>query len=142
DPPKLLETIPPPADQLAELKRKLHETPVYGKNLVSDDFRGAAINVFLRNMSDLEYVERNVDANLATILAAEQGPEKLYFTGASHLKQAAVELMRHDLLRFTPVAILIVLVVLWLSFRSVRGVFLPVLSVLMAVVWTLGVMVL
>ena len=43
--------------------------------------------------------------------------------------------------RFTPIALVLVLVVLWLSFRTVRGVVLP-FSVLMALVWTLGIMVL
>jgi uncharacterized protein len=58
------------------------------------------------------------------------------------VKQAAVEMMRHDLLRFTPIALALVLVVLWFSFWTVRGVVLPVLSVVCALVWAIGIMVL
>ena len=43
------------------------------------------------------------------------------YTGAAHVKQAAVELMRQDLARFTPIAFVLVLLVLWFSFRTVRG---------------------
>src|SRR5262249_18450094 len=47
-----------------------------------------------------------------------------------------------DLVRLTPIAFALVVVVLSLSFRTIPGVLLPVLSVVLALVWTLGVMVL
>src|SRR6184192_3119839 len=100
-PPRLLPRIPPEPAEVEALKKKLAATPLYGKNLVSD-----------------------------------------VFTGAAHVKQAAVELMRRDLVRFTPVALVLVLIVLWFSFRTVRGVILPVLTVGGALVWTLGIIVL
>src|SRR2546427_7016218 len=76
------------------------------------------------------------------IHAAEAGPEALVYTGAAHVKQSAVDLMRRDIARFTPIALALMLLVLWLSFGTMRGVFLPVLAVTMALVWTLGVIVL
>src|SRR5438128_861863 len=63
-------------------------------------------------------------------------------TGAAHVKQPAVDLMRRDIARFTPIALALMLLVLWLSFGTLRGIFLPVLAVAMALVWTLGVIVL
>jgi uncharacterized protein len=140
--PRLLPHIPPSAAEVAKLKSKLIAIPLYGKNLVGDDFKGAAINVFLKNMTDVQYYDLGVDRNIRQILEAEEGPEKFYFTGASHLTQAAVELMRRDLAVFTPIALVLVLCAFGLSFWSVRGVVLPALSVLMALSWTLGVMVL
>jgi len=142
EPPPLLPDIPPTADEVARLKQKLTSTPLYGKNLVADDFKGAAINVFFKNLTDAEYVDLDVDGKINAILARESGPERFFYTGAGHLKQAAVDMMRRDLLRFTPIALGLVLLVLWLSFWSVRGVVLPIISVLLALVWTLGVMVL
>src|SRR6185436_18095734 len=50
--------------------------------------------------------------------------------------------IRRDLFRFTPIAFALILIVLWLSFRTVRGVTLPMLAVVTALVWTLGIMVL
>ena len=138
-PPPLL-TLPASAAQIAALKDKLRATPLYGKNLVADDFTGAAINVFFKSMTDAEYVDLGIDAKIEAILGAEKG--SLYYTGAAHVKQAAVEMMRDDLRRFTPLAMGLVLAVLWFSFWTAAGVVLPLLSVLMAVVWTLGIMVL
>ena len=142
EPPPLLPHIPPSADEVATLKQKLSSTPLYGKNLVADDFKGAAINVFFRNLTDAEYVDLDVDGKIRAIIARETGAERFFYTGAGHLKQSAVDMMRRDLLRFTPIALALVLLVLWLSFWSVRGVVLPIISVLLALVWTLGVMVL
>ena len=141
-PPRLLSHIPPAPGEVEALKKKLAATPLYGKNLVADDFKGAAINVFFRNLTDTQYLDLGVDEKIERALAAERGPEGFFYTGAAHIKQAAVELMRHDLFRFTPIALGLVLLVLWLSFRTVRGVTLPVVSVGLALVWTLGIMVL
>src|SRR5262249_58196168 len=91
-------------------------------------------------LTDAQYVDLGVDAKIRKILEDARGT--LHYTGAAHVKQAAVEMMRRDLRRFTPVAGFLVLAVLWLSFWSVRGVVLPLVSVGLALVWTLGVMVL
>jgi uncharacterized protein len=140
--PRLLPHIPPSAAEVETLKKKLKAIPLYGKNLVAEDFKGVAINVFLQNLTDVQYYDLGIDRRIGEILQAEQGPETFYFTGAAHLTQSALELMRRDLGLFTPIALVLVLVAFGLSFWSVRGVMLPAVSVLMALSWTLGVMVL
>src|SRR5437867_8170137 len=139
---RLLPRIPATPDEVEALKRKLAATPLVGKNLIADDFRGAAIVVFFENLTDAQYLDLGVDRRIMDLLAAENGPEALFYTGAAHVKQAAVELMRRDIARFTPIALALMLLVLWLSFRTVRGISLPILAVAMALVWTLGVIVL
>ncbi|MGH7820418.1 MAG: hypothetical protein ACREQ9_11630, partial [Candidatus Binatia bacterium] len=129
-PPPLLSQIPPLQGEIDELKEKLRNIPVYGKNLVADDFKGAAINVFFENLTDTEYADLRIDEQIRKILAAEEGPERFFFTGAGHITYAGQQLMRSDLLRFTPIALVLVLVSFWLSFWTIRGVVLPALSVL------------
>src|SRR5438876_8586809 len=133
---RLLPRIPPTPDEVEALKRKLAATPLVGKNLIADDFRGAAIVVFFENLTDAQYLDLGVDRRIMDFLAAENGPEALFYTGAAHVKQAAVELMRRDIARFTPIALALMLLVLWLCFRTVRGISLPILAVAMALVWT------
>jgi hypothetical protein len=140
DPPPLLARIPPPPGAIEALKQKLRSRPLYGKNLVADDFHGAAINVFFKNLTDAQYRDLHIDEKIRDILGKERG--SLYYTGVAHVKQAAVEMMRHDLMRFTPIALGLVLLTLWLSFWTIRGIALPTLSVILALIWTIGVMVL
>ncbi|HUE30817.1 MAG TPA: hypothetical protein VMR79_08070, partial [Verrucomicrobiae bacterium] len=112
-PPRLLPRIPPEPGEVEALKLKLAATPLYGKNLVADDFKGAAINVFFKSLTDAQYLDLGVDRKIMDILAAQRGPEEFFYTGAAHVKQAAVELMRRDVVRFTPIALVLVLLVLW-----------------------------
>src|SRR5438034_1025040 len=85
NPPRLLPHIPPTPGEVAALKKKLSATPLYGKNLVADDFKGAAINVFLKNLTDAQYVDLGVDRKIMTLLTAEGGPEQFFYTGAAHV---------------------------------------------------------
>src|SRR5262245_24053884 len=116
-PPPLLPRIPPTPDELEAFKRRLAATPLLGENFVSDDFRGAAINVFFKNLTAAQYLDLGIDERIVSILAEAGGPERFFYTGAGHLTQVAVGMIRRDLVRFTPIALLLMLVVLWLSFR-------------------------
>jgi predicted RND superfamily exporter protein len=141
-PPRLLPRIPPSAEEVQALRHKLETTPLYRKNLVAEDFHGTAINIFFKNLTDAQYVDLGIDDKVSAILAASEGPEHFFYTGAAHVKQAAVGMMQRDLWRFTPRALVLVWIVLWLAFWTIRGLVLPTISVLAALVWTLGVMVL
>jgi uncharacterized protein len=142
NPPPLLPRMPPSPDEVAALRAKLAAVPLYRENLVAANGRGAAINVFFAPMSDSQYADLDLDRRIEQVLAAERGPERLYYTSAAHVKRAAVELMRRDLVRFTPIALLVVVFSLWLSFRTKRGVLLPLTAVSIALIWTVGVLVL
>src|SRR5262249_12462524 len=137
--PRLLPHIPPSPGEVEAFKRRVATTPILGKNLIADDFRGVAINLFFKRLTDSEYRALGVHRRIMETIAAENGPEVFVYTGPAHVKQAVVDLMRHDMARFTPIALGLVLLVLWLSFGTLRGVFLPVIAVGMALVWTLGV---
>ncbi len=115
-------------------------TPLYGINLVAPDLRGTAINIFFENLTDVRYADLRIDEKIQGILAAENGPEELFYTGSSHIKQEATASMRRDLYLFTPAALLLVLATLWIYFRRVRAVIAPMITVWVALVWTLGVM--
>lgn len=141
-PPKLLPKIPPDPEDVAALRAKLDAVPLYRKNLVNEDYTGTAINIFFKPLSDTEYEQLRIDEQITELIDRESGPEQFFFTGAAHVKHEAAGLMRHDLYRFTPLAVLLVIATLWLSFRTKRGVILPFLSVVTALVWTLGIMVL
>jgi predicted RND superfamily exporter protein len=142
--PLLLPRIPPTPAEIDALRKKLAATPVLGKGLglVTDDYKGSAITVRLRNLTDVQYADLQIDQKISEILAKESGPERFYFTGQSHVMRSLLGLMRQDLIWLTPIALALVVVVFWMSFRTVRGVVLPLVSVLMALSWTLGVMVL
>ncbi|MCS6924906.1 MAG: MMPL family transporter [Candidatus Binatia bacterium] len=142
DPPLLMPHIPTTPEALAELRKKVADRPIYVKNLVSADGRAAAINIFFANLDTDEFIRRGIDQAIEAIIARERGPEQLYYTGLPHFKVYSTNAMWGDLTLFLPLTLLLITGVLLLSFRSVRGVLLPTVTVVVSVIWTLGVMVL
>ena len=140
-PPLIVRTAMDPAT-LDTLKRKIADNPIY-LNVVARDGRGAAILIFFKDQpGDDEASQKLRDDRLEAIVASEQGPEQLYLTGMQHITVNSLKLMRRDFRTFTPLSLAVIMVILGLSFRNVRGVILPLVSVVCGVLWTLGIMVL
>jgi predicted RND superfamily exporter protein len=141
DPPLLVPQIPSTPEALEKLKTTLADRPIYQKNLVSPDGRAAAINILFADTNDDAFRQR-VDEKIQALVARESGPEKLYYTGLPHFKVYSAKVMWEDVSRFVPVTLLLIIVVLFFCFRSLRGVLLPAATVIISLVWTLGIMVL
>jgi predicted RND superfamily exporter protein len=138
----LVPNVNAPHATLEELKGKLLAQPVYLKNLVSADGRAAAINIFFENIGDDEFFRRGVGDRIQALVAQESGPEQLYYTGLPHFKVYSTCAVWSDLTLFVPLTLLLTIVVLFLSFRSLPGVLLPAMTVIISLTWTLGIMVL
>jgi predicted RND superfamily exporter protein/CRP-like cAMP-binding protein len=139
DPPLLIPQIPTNPETLAAIRSKVEDNPIY-LNLVSRDAKGAAILIFFKPLTDAEFANKKIEERLEEILARERGSDELYLAGTQNLKLNSVKLMREDLRTFTPLSVLVIMGVLGVCFRTFRGVFLPLLSVLCGVIWTLGIM--
>jgi hydrophobe/amphiphile efflux-3 (HAE3) family protein len=139
----LVPRIPATPAEWEQLKEKVAEVPVYLKNVVSPDGRAAAINIaFLDSISDDEFRRRGINDRIQAIVDGEAGPEQLYYTGLPYFKTHLAQSMRGDLTRFVPLTLLFIIIVLFCCFRSLPGVMLPTLTVLVSLTWTLGIMVL
>lgn len=138
----LVPHLPLSEAETAALKQKIIEQPIYLKTLVSKDGRAAAISISFTPMTTDEYIRRGIDDKIQAILDREQGPEKLYYTGLPHFKAYSAKAMAQDMRKLLPVGLLLIMGVLLISFRSLRGVILPTLTVVVSLTWTLGIMVL
>ena len=149
DPPLLMPQIPSSTTAADALQKKLADRSIYQKNIVSLDGKAAAINIFFAEMSNDEFMSRGVDQTIQALVDRENAtagkanlPERLYYTGLPHFKVYSSTAMGRDLTRFVPLMLFFIAIVLFLSFRSLRGVLLPTLTVVVSLIWTLGIMVL
>jgi predicted RND superfamily exporter protein len=142
NPPLLIPEIPTTPAAREALRAHIKDNPLFAGNLIAPDSRGAAVNIFLAETAHGDVKARQIDAALEALMAevGAGGPERILLTGISHIKVHALALMRHDLVALTPVSLLLVVLVLFLSFRTRRGVVLPLLCVMVGVVWTMGIM--
>jgi len=132
-----IEEIPDDPDALESLRRRALASPAYRRNLVSEDARTAALNVSFKGMTELEFIEADVDGAIRAILDREtQADRRFYVSGRPHIKSRMYHAMTRDLMVLIPVAIAVVTLVLACLSGTLRGVVLPMATVTLAVIWT------
>lgn len=137
----LVREIPKDAGGLAALRSQALGDPLLVRSVVSEDGRTAALNVRLDAWTDLELIESGVDARVRELVEAESGEgRRFYVAGRPHVKAVAHGMMLRDLRRLLPLAVVVMALVLWFTTGSLRGVVIPLGTVLVATLITFGVM--
>ena len=139
---RVMRVLPSTAEEAREIRARVLAEPLYVKNVVSVDGRAAGITLVFEPMSDEEFIERGIEGRIRELVAEEGGPEEYAITGIPTIKVHGARLMEGDTQKFTPLALLLVIVVLVFAFRTPRGVIVPLATVVIGVVWTTGAMVL
>ncbi|GMO29192.1 MAG: MMPL family transporter [Termitinemataceae bacterium] len=129
--------------EIAELKQRLLSWNMYDRSLVSDDFKSTQIYVSLL----IEGENAGNPESIASFLkirdkaqAAFKDTATVYVTGMPVISGTLSESMGKDLRSLIPIVIIVVILVVWLPLRNFTFVFLSLLSVFLATVWTMGAM--
>ena len=133
-----LDPLPETREEAEAVRRAVARNPIYRDLLVTPDGRGVAILVYFREISDRELVERGIDREIRSILEEERGGLVARVTGTPIVKVALNRVLLADLVRTLPLVFLVAAAVLALAFRSLLGVLVPVATIGMALIWTLG----
>ncbi|MFH1808543.1 MAG: MMPL family transporter [Pseudomonadota bacterium] len=130
--------LPTTPEQAAAFKDKLYAQPLYVGALVTADATSAALMVFIKaGVREANVAEKII--GLAADPAVVQGLT-LHVTGRPAATYWSKILMGRDMGMLSSAALGIVILLLLVAFRSVRGVLLPVGVVVSSVVWVLGLM--
>jgi len=130
-------------DEIAELKRRLLSWDLYERAMVSDDFQATQILIPLTiSMEEAGLPETNEKFLAIRNLAHEMfdGLCTVYVTGMPVIVATVSEEMTSDLKLLVPVVVVVVLTILFFSFRRFSRVVLPLLTVVIAVIWSVGAM--
>ncbi len=134
-----IDEVPEDREALARIRQEALENPIYAGNLVSLDGRATVLLVALADMPERELLARDVDRQVLRAARAESGDATVWITGGIYLKAETSRLLLRDLQRTVPLAILVAALVALLSFQTFRGVVIPVATIGIALIWTLGV---
>ncbi|UTD13786.1 RND family transporter [Treponema denticola] len=130
-------------EEIKAIKHKLRNWDMYERSLVSEDLHATQILVFL-NITNEESGSPETIAACRKIMKLTDSwnfpDSKIYLTGTPIFNEIVNEATAHDLSFLVPLVIIVVLGVLFLSFRRFTGVFLPLLTVITSVIWALGAM--
>ncbi|MCK4515535.1 MAG: MMPL family transporter, partial [Spirochaetaceae bacterium] len=133
----IIDQLPETSDEIDSFRRHLAENRMYSGLLVSEDEHAAAMIVTLDPVVEVEDIYEQMQSIID--LQTVEGVEYHISGQAAILVETAV-LMNRDLAVLTPIVLAVLLIVLYLCFRSVRGVALPMLTVVVSLVWTFGIM--
>jgi predicted RND superfamily exporter protein len=166
---ELLAERPETPEALAEIERLVRANPMYRNLFISDDSRIATVLVRtsaystlgedadeLAGFEDLEAEAADEpgprpfitgEENTAVVEALEAIVERhdaddfrIYMSGAPTMVEAMQRAMETDMIRFTTLAVVTIVVFLALLFRRIAGVVLPMLTVVLSLITTLSIM--
>ncbi len=132
---KLISEVPSDEESLKNLKNYVLSKELY-RNLVSSDGRVTLIMCRLSEGVDKVKVAREIKK----IVEAENLKEKVYYGGLPFQMIDMNELIIDDLKILTPLVGLVIIIILFLSFKNIIGVVVPFLGVALSVIWTFGTM--
>jgi hypothetical protein len=133
---EILSAPPETREELEAFRRTLYSSDLPVENLIGKKGRMAGIMVFLKNTVKPEDAAEEV----MNFIEKRQWPFKTYVTGKPVLTVFMGRGIARDMGLLFPLVIVLIIVILWLSFRSARGVLLPLSVVVISNVWTLGIM--
>jgi hypothetical protein len=128
--------LPNKQSQLDSLKTYVFSKEMYKGAIVSDDGTATAIMFTLFPDSDKQLVANEIKNKIIAL----DLPETLYFGGLPMMMNDINELIISDIVWLLPIVFIIIALILLVSFRSFHGVFLPLLTAGLAVIWTIGIM--
>jgi len=129
------------AEEIAELKRRIASWDLFQGSLVSDDLCATQILITL-NAVTADFTRPEVLQSIGPIreIAGElfNGEANVYFTGQPIVNEVISKSIITDNLLLIPLVVIVILTMLFFSFRRFTFVALPLLTVIIAVVWTIG----
>ncbi|MBN1617531.1 MAG: RND family transporter [Spirochaetales bacterium] len=129
--------------EIQQIRKRVRSWELYDRSLISKDERSTQVLVSLDISSD----EAGGEESLAVLdgirnLAHEVFTDdtKVYLAGLPVLSSNVNSAMEADLSTLIPLVVVVVLAVLIFSFRGLSAVLLPILTVVIASIWSIGAM--
>lgn len=129
--------LPNKQAQLDSLKNYVFSKEMYKGAIVSEDGTATVVMFTLLPDADKQAVAKEIKSKIENLNL----PEKLYFGGLPMMMNDISDLILADIVWLLPIVFVIIALILLLSFKSFRGVLLPLLTAGIAVIWTIGIMV-
>lgn len=135
----LMEQIPQNADDMARLRGALYANPIYVDSIVSRRGEMAVVIADFKFGTDLQGY-RAIKERVESVVNAERDADvRIYQSGIS-INLAWLEIYSERMAYLFFAALAVIMAILYLSFRSIQGMLVPILTALMSVIWGLGVM--
>ncbi len=116
------------------LREMLRNNDMVMNTLISEDFKAAATIVRMRNDGN----GLQTTSMIRNVVSEIEGAGKLTLGGMPVIKEHISKDVPRDMAFFMPIGLLIMLIILFISFKQLRGVLLPFTVVIMSIIFAMG----
>ncbi|MGC8777311.1 MAG: efflux RND transporter permease subunit, partial [Candidatus Caldatribacteriaceae bacterium] len=131
---EVVDILPQTESEAQDLRRDLQSDELIWGKLVTQDGKGTIVMIsFYDGMDEYkatEEVEKAVDAMSL--------PAKVTYFGFPIVMREVSKSARENMAFLTPLSVVVLLLILYIGFRSFQGVFLPIFIALLASLWAIG----
>ena len=130
----------PPRDAagLSRLRDALASNPLYAGMLVAPDGQTAVIRVAFPKLSQSEFQDRKLSERVREIGERGVGNASVYLSGSPYVKAVLANEILQNIAGILPLIFVAVALVLLIAFRTLAGLLVPLASISLALLWTLG----
>ncbi|MBN1572633.1 MAG: RND family transporter [Deltaproteobacteria bacterium] len=135
----IMEDVPETFNDIKLLRDKILGNDMLAKKIVSED---ETATIIFTNLTFTSHEERTIAIYKALKDMAVKlgGPEEYYVSGTPMILGREASYMKDDMSLLIPAVILLIMVILFVVFRNLRGMVTPLLVVLISTIWTMGLM--
>lgn len=136
----LFTEVPEEKEALAKVKERAMSNDLFRQILVSQEGKSTGIILELINLDNKTELQYQIYHRVKQIVEKQiPGEETHYIAGLPVVTGALGKVMQQDTQRLFPIVILIVVTCLFITFRKLKGILVPLAVVLLSLVVTLGV---
>ena len=128
--------LPDSPEELAQMKERLLSGANFRGTIVSEDGTTTIIIFSLDDNADIHALANTVKEKTESLGL----PEKVYYAGSPMMITSISHLIASDLTKLIPIAFILIIVVLYVGFKSFRGVIVPILIATLSIIWVMGIM--
>lgn len=125
-------------DAVKAFPKQLAANPLYRGTLVSADGTTAAFAISTGAMTPQDFVRGGIDAQIRAAAAEIAGDTPVWITGTLPVRAATTEALTRTLRFIVPGVFIVIATLLLLTFRSLRASLAALLTVSLALIWTLA----
>lgn len=126
--------LPDTPNELDKLKERVLANDMYNGTIVSSDGTATIVIFTLYDDADIQAIASTVKEKTQAL----QLPERIYYAGSPMLVTSIARLISKDMALLFPIALIVIALVLFISFRSLSGVFMPLIVCIIAILWVIG----
>jgi hypothetical protein len=136
---QMLETVPRTPAEIERLRAAVASMPMYINSLVSPDGRSAAIIADFKQDANIPNFVAMIEEMRTVAERERDATVDIYYGGTPVIGEAA-DLQFMTMPMFFGGALLVIMLIQFWSFRSVQGMLLPMVTGILSVIWSLGLM--